>query len=258
MVARGILVVVALSMPPAAALAVLPDEIQVYTNDLVAPGERSIELHVNTTPKGRGTPDFPGEVTSAHGLRVTPELTWGLTQSTDFGLYLPVVRDAEGRLLFGGPKIRYKWLPLRPAEDGAGWFVGANGEYSMLNRNFETATRKIELRPILGWRDRDWLFAANPVLDWALNGPDRGRRPDFNPSFKIAHTAAQGVALGFEYYAELGRLGRPLASAAQLRTLYVAMEWERGPIPFHLAVGRGLNDATDRWTVKAIFEFPFK
>ena len=36
--------------------AALPDEIQVYTDDLEKPGERGIELHVNTTPSGRSTP----------------------------------------------------------------------------------------------------------------------------------------------------------------------------------------------------------
>lgn len=235
----------------------LPDEIQVYTDDINAPGEFAIELHVNTTPRGRRTPEFPNEVTPQHGLRVTPELTWGLTRSVDVGLYLPYVRDADGRVLFGGPKARLKWLPLRPEEGGAGWFAGANGEYSWLNRNFEPETRRLELRPILGWRNADWLFAANPVLDWALNGPERGGRPSFNPSFKVARTVAPGVALGAEYYTELGRLGRPLAREEQARTLYFAMELERGPVPLHLAIGRGLTDTADKWTVKAIFEFSF-
>jgi hypothetical protein len=217
-----------------------------------------VELHVNATPKGRRTPDFPNEVTPNHGLRLTPELSWGLTRTLEAGLYLPYTRDAEGRVLFGGPKARLKWLPLRPAEGGAGWFAGANGEYSWLTRNFEPETRRFELRPILGWRNPDWLFAANPVLDWSLNGPQRGGRPEFNPSFKAARTVAEGLALGLEYFTELGRLGRPAPHAEQPRTLYVAMELDRGPLPLHFAIGRGLNDAADKWTVKAIFEFSFK
>lgn len=249
---------IAFSLLACSARAALPDEIQVYTDDLNAPGERSMELHVNTTPRGRRTADFPGEVTPGHGLRVTPEFSLGLTPTMDAALYLPFVRDAEGRLLFGGPKLRLKWLPLRPAEGGAGWFAGLNGEYSWLNRNFETETRKLELRPIIGWKDAGWLLAFNPVLDWALNGPDRSGRPDFNPSFKVARTVAPEVALGFEVYAELGPLGRPLAANQQARTLYAAMEWERAPLPFHLGIGRGLNSATDKWTLKAILTFAFK
>jgi len=45
----------------AAALhAVMIDEIQVYTDDINAPGKFGLELHVNTTLKGRSTPDYSG------------------------------------------------------------------------------------------------------------------------------------------------------------------------------------------------------
>jgi hypothetical protein len=187
---------------------------------------------------------------------VTPEITRGLTKTVDVGLYLPFVRDADGRMLFGGPKARIKWLPLQPGERG-GWFAGANGEYSWLNRNFEAETRRLELRPILGWKNDDWLLAANPVLDWALNGAERAGRPTFNPSFKVARTVAKDLALGLEYYTQLGPFGRPLPAGARARTLFVALEWEGGPVPIHFGIGRG-NSAADHWTVKAILEFSFR
>jgi hypothetical protein len=240
------------------ARAALPDEIQVYTDDINEPGEAAVELHVNATPKGRRTPEFPNEVTPHRGLRVTPEFSWGLTKTLEAGFYLPYTRDAEGRVLFGGPKARLKWLPLRPKDGEAGWFAGLNGEYSWLTRNFEPETRRLELRPIIGWKNRDWLVATNPVLDWALNGPERGGRPTFNPSLKVARTVGEGTSLGFEYYTELGRLGRPAPRAERPQTLYVALETSRTPVPLHFGIGRGLNDAADKWTIKAILEFPFK
>ena len=255
---RVIAICILFSLLAAPARAALPDEIQVYTDDISAPGERGMELHINTTPRGRRTAEFPGEVMNHHGLRVTPELTFGLTGDFDFGLYLPMVRDAEGRTLFGGPKFRLKWLPLRPAEGGTGWFAGLNGEYSMLNRYFETETRRFELRPILGWRNPDWLLAVNPVLSWPLNGPDRAGRPGFNPSFKVARTVAEGVALGFEYYAELGPFGRPAPRDERAQTLFFVLETERTPVPLHIGIGRGMNNAADKWTVKAILTFTFK
>jgi hypothetical protein len=239
------------------ARAALPDEIQVYTDGINAPGEFGIELHVNTTPEGRRTPEFPNEVVPHHGLRVTPEFSLGLTKALEAGFYLPVTRDAEGRVLFGGPKLRLKWLPLRAEEGSSGWFAGANMEYSWLNRNFEPETRRFELRPIFGWRGEEWLFAVNPVLDWALNGPEQAGRPTFNPSMKAAYTVAPGLALGAEFYTELGELGRPAPSAERPRTLYLAMDLDRGPLPLNLGIGYGLNDAADKWTVKAIFEFRF-
>lgn len=48
------------------AYAVLPDEIQVDSGDINAPGAFGLGRHVNTTPSGIGTPSHPGEVTTPH------------------------------------------------------------------------------------------------------------------------------------------------------------------------------------------------
>ncbi|HZD19436.1 MAG TPA: hypothetical protein VE325_02090, partial [Burkholderiales bacterium] len=113
---RTALVTLVLFLAAPAAWCALPDEIQVYTDDLEAPGERGIELHVNTTPSGRVTPDYPGEVVPHHGLRITPEISWGLARNWDGGVYLPFVRSAEGADFFAGPRFRLKWLPVKSAE----------------------------------------------------------------------------------------------------------------------------------------------
>jgi hypothetical protein len=232
------------------------DEIQVYTDDINKPGEFGLELHVNTTPKGRGTPRYPGEITPRHGLRFTPELSYGLTRDLEAGLYLPYARDAEGTTHFAGPKLRLKWLPLRPDEGAEGGFMGANVEYSLIAPQFEQSRKSIELRPILGYRNRDWLLAANPILGWSLAGPDNDRTPDFSPSAKVARNVASGIALGVEYYTELGKVNNFLPHAEQAHTLYFALDYDRKPWVFNVGIGRGLNGATDRWTLKTIIEIP--
>lgn len=247
--------VIALAAPPA--WPALSDEIQVYTDGINKPGEFGLELHVNTTPRGRSTPDFPGEVTPARGLRVTPELSWGITRTLEAGFYMPYVRDAQGTTHFSGPKLRLKWLPVQTGEDGKGWFGGLNAEYAWIAPTLEQSTRSIELRPIIGYRGAEWLIAANPILGWSLTGPDKNRKPDFSPAFKVARTVAPGIALGAEYYSELGRIGNFSAHAAQAHTLYFALDFDRGPWAFNVGIGRGLTTATDAWTLKAIFEVPF-
>jgi len=127
----------------ACARAALPDEIQVYIDDLEAPGEHGVELHINTTPSGNTTPDFPGEVTTHHGLRITPEISWGLARNWDWGLYLPFVRNAEGTTYFAGPKFRLKWLPLRPERGGTGYFAGVNTEVAFVDELDETRAGEI-------------------------------------------------------------------------------------------------------------------
>lgn len=231
------------------ARAELPDEIQVYTDDLERPGERGLELHVNTTPSGRSEPGYPGEVTTFHGLRVTPEISWGLGHDMDWGIYLPFVRSADGSLYFAGPRFRAKWMPLRPEEGGTGYFAGLNGEISFIDERFEQARRSAEIRPILGYRGTDWLFSVNPTVEFDLAGEQKGV-VFFSPSAKIGRKIGNGWMLGAEYYGDLGRVSDPAPRAEQAHTLYLVVDTAH----VNFGIGRGY-DAADRWTVKAIFDF---
>ena len=205
------------------------DEIQAYTDDINKPGEFGLELHVNTTPKVRSTPDFPNEITPRHGLRFTPEFSYGLTRDLQAGLYMSYTRDAEGTTHFAGPKLRLKWLPLQTNEAGLGWFLGANVEYAWIAPQFDESKNFVELRPIVGYRGKDWLFAANPILSWAMTGPDHDGKPDLIPAFKLARNIAAGIALGLEYYAGLGKINNTLPRPEQSQTLYFALDYDRKP-----------------------------
>ncbi len=66
--------------------AAMIDEIQVYADDINKAGEFGLELHINTTPKGRSTQDFPREITPWHSLRFTPEFSYGITKDLEAGL----------------------------------------------------------------------------------------------------------------------------------------------------------------------------
>lgn len=235
---------------PLAAHAALPDEIQVYTDDLEAPGERGIELHVNTTPSGRNVPDYPGEVVPHHGLRVTPEISVGLARNWDGGVYLPFVRSGDGAYFFAGPKLRLKWLPLRPAEGGSGWFAGVNGEVAFVQERFDPARRSAEIRPIAGYRGEQWLFSFNPILETSLAGEEKGVF-FLAPAFKASRKVSGGTALGAEYYMDLGRVSHFAPAEEQSRVLFVTADTER----LNFGVGYGFTAASDRWTVKAIFSF---
>ncbi|MEK6749707.1 MAG: hypothetical protein AABY83_10940, partial [Pseudomonadota bacterium] len=79
-----------------AAYAELTDEIQVYTDDINTPREMGLEVHFNTTPQGRYRQAYVGEVTPHHGVRLTPEFSYGLNDHWELGAYLPMVRDDAG------------------------------------------------------------------------------------------------------------------------------------------------------------------
>src|SRR5262245_51049606 len=178
-------VLVAVFVAPHAVMSAQQDEIQVYADDISKRGEFGLEWHLNTTPEGRTKPDYPGEITNNHGFRFTPEFSYGLTSDVELGLYLPMLVDGSGDYHFVGVKYRLKWLPIRPKDDAEGWFLGTNTELSRVGYKFSESPWTTELRPIIGYKGKDWLFAFNPILDWDLSNGLASWDPTFVPSVKL-------------------------------------------------------------------------
>jgi hypothetical protein len=237
-------------LAPTLAAAALLDEVQVYTDDINAPDHFGLELHVNHTLQGRNQPDYAGEATPDHGTRVTPEFSYGLSQTLEAGVYLNSNIAPNGQADYAGQKLRLKWLPLQAAEHG-GWFAGENIELSKLKRQYEEARLTIELRTIAGWRNAQWLLAFNPILDMNLREPDKGQ-PTFNIGLKAARKVADGISLGPEYYSDYGATRHLASWGLQNNVLYLVADFEHSAVPFSLGIGHSVSPAADRWTVKAI------
>lgn len=250
-------IAICLALVPACAGAALSDEIQVYTDDINKPGERGLELHINTTPSGRNTPDYPGEAVPYHGLRVTPEFSWGLTPTLESGLYIPTNLDAHGDFSFAGAKVRMKWLPLKDDPERGGGFLGANVELSHVQQQFSQSRWTSELRIMSGWRNEDWLLAANPVFGWNLSDGLREGTPDFALGLKVARKVQEGLDIGLEYYSEMGPLNHILPASQQDNAIYAAIDLERKGWSLNFGVGWGVTSVADKVTVKAILGFGF-
>ena len=241
---------------PTAVRAAQQDEIQVYTYDMDKPGDYGLELHLNTTPSGRTSPDYPGEITNNHGFRFTPEFSYGLTSDVELGLYLPLLVDGSGEYHFVGVKYRLKWLPIRPNDDGEGWFLGTNNELSRVGYKFSESPWTTELRPIIGYKGKDFLFAINPILDWNLSNGLQSWEPEFAPCLKLTHEISKGLYGGVEYYSDMGKLAHIEPWDKQDNRIFGVVDVDMKPLVFNFGVGRGLTDASDRWTIKAIIEVP--
>lgn len=242
----------AMSQP---ARADLQDEVQVYDDSINKPGVYGLELHVNTTPSGRSMSNYPSEVPPRHAIRITPELSYGLSRDFEAGLYVPTILNAEQRYNVAGAKLRLKWLPLHTV-DGEGGFGGVNVELSHLAKRYSESRTTLETRFIAGIRTSDWLLAVNPTLGFNLSDGLGGQRPGFSLGAKVARNLAEGIAVGLEYYADTGPLGRRLPWQQQDNRAYLAFDIDRKPWSFNVGIGRGLTEAADRWTLKFIFEIP--
>jgi hypothetical protein len=245
-----------LALAPALAGASLIDEIQVYDDDINAPGVFGLELHANTTPDGRSVPDYPGEVVPNHGLRLTPEFSYGLTRAWEAGLYVPTSFDSSGNGSVAGWKLRLKWLPLHGDEGEAGWFAGANGELANLEDRYSASREAFELRTIFGYRAPEWLVAVNPVFSHDLSPGYRAGAPDFSLGVKATHAVAGKVSVGAEYYSEMGTISHILPLSEQANTIFGVVDAQLGSWGLNFGIGRGLTGSADKWTVKAIFAIP--
>lgn len=237
--------------PPALAA---PDEIQVYLDDVRAPGETGLELHLNYVPKGRKTPDYPGEIPPHRVFRATPEFSIGLRPNWDVGLYLPAEFAPGANAYLDGARLRLKYLA--PGESTKPFFYGANLEVGQVPLRVSEDRYASELRGILGYRGGPWLFAVNPILGWALSGPDKSSTPDLTLNFKIARELNDEWSFGIEHYAGFGRINRIANSSQQDHVFYFVADFERKGFGANFGIGRGLTSASDDWVVKAILSIP--
>ena len=122
------LLLVLVLVAPSVAYAYLQDEIQVYDDEINAKGEYSLELHLNTTPRGNQQQGYPGEIVNNNNTRVTPELAYGLGHDLEAGFYLSYSNN-NNSFNYAGVKARLKWLPYQE-EKGHPFFAGVNFEVS--------------------------------------------------------------------------------------------------------------------------------
>jgi hypothetical protein len=245
-----------LLLPASSAHAASQDEIQVNDDAIIKPGEVSYEIHLNTTPKGRTAPDYPGELTNNHRLRFTSEFSYGLTRDFEVALYLDSVRAADGETAFAGKKYRLKWMPLQADEKRGGWFAGMTTEYSILGHAYTESRDVLEHRFITGYKTPDWLFAVNPSFTWSLTDQYADAEPEFGLAVKYGHKVFEGLSAGVEYYGEFGPIAHMAPWVQQEQRLFAAVDVDMKPCVFNAGIGRGLTPGSDAWTLKTVIEVP--
>jgi len=245
----GLLVGLLAAAISGAALAA-PEEIQVYIDDLTAPGSFGTDVHNNYVVSGSPTPDYPGGEAPEHLYRLTPEFYYGATDTLELGLYLLTTTQPGRDPMFDGPKVRLKFIA--PHDENAGAFWGANLEIGKTSLRVSEQPWGTELKGIWGYRTEPWLLAVNTNFDWestrAFGGPVA-----LDVDTKLAYRTAAGYQVGFESYNELG----PLNGLGQLNrrseTLYGVIDTDLGKsLDLDAGIGRGLTTASDRWVVKFI------
>ena len=144
------------------------DEIQVYTAEINEVGQFSVQQHLNYTISGLTTPAYPGALIDNHALNGTPEFAYGVTPWLELGLYIPWAVNEQGQFLSNNFKLRTLFVtPDAPKKD---FFYGLNFEFDFPTWPFVPGHFAMEVRPIIGWRNSQWEFIINPIIDFAWGG----------------------------------------------------------------------------------------
>jgi hypothetical protein len=245
-----------LALTTGSALAVdqVHDELQVYNADINEIGQWSYEQHLNFAGIGQRIPEFPGGFTSNHTLQGTPEFAYGLTNWWEVGFYLPFAVSGTGEFLSDGAKIRS--LFVSPDAEKRNFFYGINFElgYELPPFALSQSPWGLEIRPIIGVRNKEWEFIVNPIVDLSF-GP--GGEADFLPAARLARNLGEDRFIGLEYYSDYGKIGNILPLQQQYQELYAVTDFKVKDVDVELGVGYGFTPGSDRLIFKTILGYPF-
>ena len=227
------------------------DEIQVYNANIAAPGQFTIQQHLNYVGIGQKDPPFPGGFASDHSINGTPEFAYGVTDWWEVGLYLPFAIKNQ-QFLSDGFKLRT--LFVSPNADQRNVFYGVNFEFSHSMPKFSQTRFGLEIRPIIGIRNADYEFIVNPIVDVGLG---KNGEADFTPAARVARKLDTDLYVGLEYYADLGEIGNFKKLSDQQHTLFAVTDFKLGVFSVNFGVGYGLTPASDRFVVKTIVGYAF-
>jgi hypothetical protein len=227
------------------------DEIQVYNAGIAAPGQFTIQQHLNYIGSGLKEPPFPGGLVSNHSINGTPEFAYGVTDWWEVGLYLPfAIQDRQ----FQSNSFKLRTLFVSPNAEQRNFFYGVNFEFSNTTPKFSQTRFGLEIRPIIGIRNADYEFIVNPIVDVGFG---KNGEADFTPAARLARKLGPDLFVGLEYYADFGEIGNFLKPTDQQHTLFAVTDFKLGVFDVDFGVGYGLTPGSDRLVVKTIVGYKF-
>jgi hypothetical protein len=244
--------VAAFASRPALAADQVHDEIQVYNAEIAEVGQWTYQQHLNFAAVGQTQPEVPGGFSSDHSLQGTPEFAYGITDWWEGGFYIPFAVDGSGQLLSDGAKIRS--LFVVPDAAKRSFFYGINFELGYEMPRFASSPWGLEIRPIVGVRNAEWEFIANPIVDLSFGS---GGEADFAPALRLARNLGNDWYVGLEYYGDYGKIGDFLPLQQQSQQLFAVTDFKVSVVDVELGVGYGFTSGSDRLVAKAIIGYAF-
>lgn len=224
-------------------------EIQVYSAPTMEKGNTIFELHSNFTFKGENNV-VEGVRPSYHALHETLEITHGITENFELGFYIFTNYTSPYGYKVIGSHIR----PRICVPEKWKWPVGVSlsTEFGYQRQEYSSDTWSIEIRPIVDKQFGNFYISFNPTLGIGLKGISNDHTPGFEPNLKASYTIKK-IALGLEYYGDIGQLDQSSSFSQQAHALFIAADLYLDPKwEVNLGPGFGLTKATDGFVFKLL------
>jgi hypothetical protein len=151
-----------------------------------------------------------------------------------------------------GAKIRS--LFVVPDAGKRDFFYGVNFELGYEMPQFAPTPWALEIRPIIGVRNKEWEFIVNPIVDISF-GP--GGEADFAPAARLARNLGEDRLIGLEYSSDYGKIGNILPLQQQSQQLYAVTDFKVKDVDVELGAGYGFTPGSDCLIFKAIIGYAF-
>ena len=213
-----------------------PHEIKVFTDEIAAFREQTLEAHANFAKVPLGA--FGGR---RRVFQAMAEYSYGIARNWEASLQLPVARAGD-TLYANGFRGELQYVATHDDDDGFYWGINTELAYSspVAERKFWNA----EIIPIVGFRSKSWHAAVNPGVTVPVSGDHR--RVLFEPAAKLAYRVNSGNDLGFEYYLELGPLRNFVTGEQQSRVLYAVWDHTQRGVDLNVGLGHGQDRKSTR------------
>jgi hypothetical protein len=232
------------------------DEIMVMDADLAKVGEPELEVHTNFSQGSNQSPGA-GEFAPNNVLRVTPELSVGLSQHWDAGMYL-LTSWVPGRgLYYDGIRARAKFIDSHAIADNARLYYGMQFEVADVEPGVSPDRTGVEVNAIGGAEFGAWEAAINLIEQRDV--PDHDMiSPGYAVNAKLVRDLGNDVAVGFEQYVswsstEQSAPQRQIEDLSFLTVQFKLRDWN-----LHLGIGHGWNSSPDYTIIKLVVGVPIK
>jgi len=231
----------------------VPEEIQIYMDELLPPHQMALDIHQNWTPSGRIFKEWPGAEPSAHRYRFTPELYYGICPNLEVGLHFLTTTDYRHHSYFDGYILRFKYIAPHNPEHGFFW--GANAEVGLTSRRISEDRWNGELKGIYGYRGKHWVLAVNPNLEINLSRTSHPY-PGISVNSRIGYELPYGWSVGVENYNGLGDVHHFGNVKDNEQLVFLAVDKKYRQCVLNIGIGKGYTSPSDRWIIKGIIGFP--